>query len=361
MDPILFVAPSQAIADAASLVAKEMGVSLYIEISTMDEAKNIALNYPEIGIYISRGGIAQALKELPGKTVVEISAAVSDYLEPVHRIAANGINKVGVVANHSVLEDNEQDLRVGNIEIFIRPWKNAEQLRQLMGQLSQTGVAGIVGDNTGAKIAKEYGLIVEAFESGAASIKRSINEAVKLARAQEVERVRERNKTQQIHKNVTEIYTALERAVAAIQELTASSEELAARSQETASISKNAAKEVEKTSEILGIIRRVAQQTNLLGLNAAIEAARAGDHGRGFAVVAEEVRKLADESNKSAGVINQMLNNFRDSVEQVQSNVEQSNVITQEQAKATQEIAEMLDGLRRVGENLLALAASTKN
>jgi methyl-accepting chemotaxis protein len=101
------------------------------------------------------------------------------------------------------------------------------------------------------------------------------------------------------------------------------------------------------------MIKRVAQQTNLLGLNAAIEAARAGDLGRGFAVVADEVRKLADESSRSVGEINTMLNQFRFSVEQVLKNVEHNSTITQEQAKSTQEIARMVEGLRSIGQDLM--------
>lgn len=183
-----------------------------------------------------------------------------------------------------------------------------------------------------------------------------VEPVVKIAAGLITNRLQEAEVANKIRQYVSDMYGSLEQAAAAIEELSASSQELAASSQQAATLSSEAAQQVNNTTEILDLIRRVAQQSNLLGLNAAIEAARAGEQGRGFAVVADEVRKLADESSRSVGEINNMLNQFRASVEKVLHNVEQSSAITQEQAKSTQEMAKMMEGLRSVGQALMTVA-----
>lgn len=158
-----------------------------------------------------------------------------------------------------------------------------------------------------------------------------------------------RNDVIQMTQNLT---LSIEQMSLAIQNITNEVQSIVNDSNNIISEVNIATTNVEGSNEILNIIKGVSKQTNLLGLNAAIESARAGELGRGFSVVAGEIRKLSSSSAESVGNIESILTNIKKSINNISDKISSTNASVENGAASLEEITSSIEELTRSAQYL---------
>jgi methyl-accepting chemotaxis protein len=274
-------------------------------------------------------GIQLENKEGAWKTLAE---AINHLLESV----ATPILAVNQVISDLAMGDLSQELDI-EARGDIRELKQALNaalfnLNDLLGQITQS--ASIVDEASTEMLSASEEMNANTSEIASAISEMSAGAQNQVVKVDESSGLVEAilNSANAMENKAESINTAAKQGVASsekgremIGNITQSMNAISEFSQKTAASIRVLTDRSNEISRVLSVITDIASQTNLLALNAAIEAAQAGDAGRGFAVVAEEIRKLAEDSRKSANEIEGLIKDVQNDTQQASTTMDTMN------------------------------------
>ncbi|NLM38654.1 MAG: hypothetical protein GX205_01200 [Firmicutes bacterium] len=208
----------------------------------------------------------------------------------------------------------------------------------------------------------------------AAELNRLVNDDLSVITTQAAEllwsMIDEREKVMEVLMNEsTRLLSSVQHGTVQLEELNAQYEaalqETAQRTESLAELTANSHQLLQKTEEIMEIIRKVADQTRILGINAAIESARAGEHGRGFSVVADAIHNLSAQSVKSVqsvgGTIQDIYAALSAIANQVNLVVADIRDLEEKQHRITQELHASLQTMSKSAQSLRELSKKAEH
>lgn len=189
MTPILFLAPFRSMAETAAAIAKDMGIPLIIEVTNDQSAEEVVRSHPGVEVVISRGGVAEMIKSIPGITVVEVTMSINDLLSVLDKFTRQNIRKIGIVSRANIFNGTMGDFFISQAEIYIRSCKDEDEISKTVLELHSTGVQAVIGCRMAYETARKCELVAEYIDSGSISVKKAIEEALRIVNVKEQEKL----------------------------------------------------------------------------------------------------------------------------------------------------------------------------
>ncbi|MBV7276808.1 chemotaxis protein [Clostridium sp. PL3] len=165
----------------------------------------------------------------------------------------------------------------------------------------------------------------------------------------------------QVMQMSSELSNSIRIIASTTEEISVQTQEVSMACKKLEQLSQDSMERVLKTNNILEMIRSISTKSNMLGINAAIEAARVGEQGRGFAVVAGEIRKLAENSHRSIERITEIVKGIQVESEYNQNEISNIGKMTSQIAEAVTNIAKTLQMTETMASKLDYIAEGLKN
>ncbi len=251
--------------------------------------------------------------------------------------------------------DKEEDVSAGlvNREIFLinQPSKSLPLRERYGDRIPEGGLSQAL--ETGRPVVREipesvYGVPFRSYSVPLKDDSGRVVGAISIGRS-----LRRSDQLKSLSQNLADY---LSQSNESIQSLSRDVQKVLAANEGIAELSKQASSDAESSSKIVKLIQDISLQTNLLGINAAIEATRAGASGRGFRVVAEEIQRLSQSASDSVAKIEAFLKEMSSSVDNISDRIVATNALFQSQAAILEEIANSLGKLNKIGEQVRELS-----
>ncbi|HHY62829.1 MAG TPA: HAMP domain-containing protein, partial [Firmicutes bacterium] len=341
------VEKAEAASDALQMAATVLtGASAALAvILAMAASRKIAVPIVQLTADVKR--VAEG--DLTVETRVKSRDEIGDLADAFNRT----VGSLSVLVSDAV--SSSEIVASASLQLSSSMQESAEAMQQISDTVQQMATAALQGSDSAeqsAAAAEQLSMAIGQVAAGAESQTTSVHEASVMLGDMGTALAKSANGLENVSSATESTKEAAAEGSAAVNSMVTSVESARV---EAARVS-DAARELDESSREIGriveVISDIADQTNLLALNAAIEAARAGEHGRGFAVVADEVRKLAERSLAETKAIAGLVEGLRDSTGRVVTAIEVSNA-------ATAEAAENASGATGLLEKILANANET--